>query len=104
MMLNGGTNVDILIGDKKSFIYKNIALFKLTDKEPICFKARGRAIVTAVDSWEILRREIAQRYPTWEVEHAIDTDSIAMKRQEKDEKKGSTINVSEIIIDVKRLK
>lgn len=94
--------MDILIGRKRSYIYKNIALYNLLTEPKIVFKARGKAIITCVDAFEILKREIYSRYPNWKMEYKIETDSVAMTRQENDEKHGNTINVSEMIITIKR--
>jgi len=92
------------VGKKRSYIYKNIALYNLLTEPEVVLKARGRSIVTCVDSLEILKREVLSRYPDWKMKYTIETDSVAMKRQEEDEAKGDTINVSEIAISVKRLK
>lgn len=94
--------MDILIGKKRSYIYKNIALYNLLTEPSVVFKARGRSIITAVDAFEILKREISSRYPDWKVSYVITTDSVSLKRQEKDTSKGESINVSEITITIKK--
>ena len=95
--------IDILIGHKRAYIYKNIALYNLVTEPEVVFKARGRSIISCVDALEILKREILSRYPEWGMEYVIGTSSISMKRQEKDETKGDTINVSEMTIIIKRV-
>ena len=95
--------MDILIGKKRSYIYKNIALYNLLSEPEIVFKARGRSVVTCIDALEILKREVASRYPDWKMDYSMTSDTVSMKRQEKDEDKGDTINVSELIVTIKRL-
>ena len=95
--------MDILIGKKRSYIYKNIALYNLFTEPEVVFKARGRSIVSCVDSLEILKREILSRYPKWKMKYTINTNSIAMKRQEEDETKGDTINVSEMTVIINKI-
>ena len=95
--------MDILIGKKRSYIYKNIALYNLLSEPEIVFKARGRSVVTCIDALEILKREVKSRYPDWKMDYEITSDTVSMKRQEKDEDKGDTINVSELIVTIKRL-
>ena len=94
--------MDVLIGKKRSYIYKNIALYNLLTEPQIVLKARGRSIVTCIDAFEILKREISSRYPDWKLKTQIESDSVSMARQEKDEKKGDTINVSELQITISK--
>ena len=94
--------MDVLIGKKRSYIYKNIALYNLLTEPQIVLKARGRSIVTCIDCLEILKREISTRYPKWKLTYTINSDSVSLKRQEKSETKGDTINVSEILITISK--
>jgi len=94
--------MEILVGKKKAFVYKNMCIYTLQEKQNITMKARGRSILTAIDALEILKREICQRYPNWELDCEIKSDSSEVPRREQDSVRGDKINISELEIIIKR--
>jgi len=93
--------MDILIGKKKAYIYSNIAIQQLNTEPQIKLKARGRSILTCVDAFEILKREIDNKRQ-WTIKYVIETSSSQMKRKEQDNERGDMINISELEIIVNR--
>ncbi len=93
---------DLYIGKKRSYVYANIAIQQLATEPEVIFKARGRSILTAIDAFEILKREVDHKR-SWSISYKMDSFSSEMERKEKDSERGNKINISELEIKITRL-